>query len=169
MLDISHLTPNGPRAPTAQGLADEAARALPDALFENDPEVKRLKERHELLRDVRQSFKERRTWLTAQRRQLESRAQEVQSSMKWAALADCNASDGEFTRSRAAVTEVAMLNSLLDATSGTMKMLEQRPATGNEIDRETDDARIALERRVFALKLAHVAKQSSVAAQSTQT
>ena len=67
------------------------------------------------------------------------------------------------------MAELAALNSLLNATSGTMRMLEQRPGAGNEIDRATDAARIALERRVFALKLAHVAKQSSVAAQSTQT
>ena len=61
------------------------------------------------------------------------------------------------------MAELAALNSLLNATSGTMRMLEQRPGAGNEIDRATDAARIALERRVFALKLAHVAEVSTTA------
>lgn len=166
MIDASHLTPNGPRAPTAQDIANAAARALPDALFANYPETKRLTADYARLRDTRHSLLERRTWLAAQRKQLEAQVQEGQNAIQRAALTDCAASDSGFARTRAAVTELATLSALLDATSGTMRMLEQRPATGNEIDRAVDAARIALERHVLALKQAHVAEQSATA--STQ-
>lgn len=140
----------------AQAARQEAARALPDDMFQEDAQVQALRAIHDARRSVSANQSSIKCWLMAERERLTARVQGSGESLAWAALSDGARKDATFAMAR---TELAALESdkaLVQAIDSALALLALPPGANSRIADEVERARWALNEHLFELKLSHI-------------
>lgn len=154
------LGPLERRIPTPAEKAEaerrSAARALPDAPFMGDQEVRSLSAVLTSRTSARDNRRGLQRWLSAEAHRLATELEEAEKGLVWSVLADAVAQDEEFSWGSRAVTDLFEKRTLAAAVTAAFDLL------GNELElnQAVAYARDALRARLFELKLAHVDAQS---------
>ena len=134
-----------------------AARALPDELFSNDPEIQRLQANLHIKVAIAEKHAQIRHWLAEQRAQLGAAVDDAERVLMLAMLKDAAAQDASFTQAREAIAAYEQAKSMYAFSDEVHATVAGRSL----MDRDAriaarDHAHQALKDRLFELKKAHV-------------
>lgn len=165
----SYARPKPSKAEQAEADRLNAARALPDALFEDDPEVQSLAA---TLR-IKTALIERRThvrdWLGAQMARMDAAITDAERAIPQAILEDAVSEDGGFTQARQAIAALELAKAVRVFADGAWDAVaHSSPGAQHALYNARDAARTALEDRLFTLKLAHVDAQAQAGQEQAQ-
>ena len=157
------VTPRPAPTPEQQKQAarSAAARALPDALFDDDAEVQRLRATYEARLAVSNGPVIARQWMPSAMQRLAEHVDAAQKSIAWDVLSDAVAKDDNFPQARAALAALEADKALLAAVRAAYALVNGGPCNTIQLDDAIAQARKALQDRLFALKLAHVDTQAA--------
>ena len=145
----------------AQAARLSAARALPDTLFDDDPEVQRLRAAASLKVHLIEKRVQVRDWLAEQQSRLDSFIEEAARAVPQAILEDAAGRDEGFTKTREALAALDFAKSVCAGINAAYAMVAQsNPAAQHELHNARDAAHTALAERLFALKLTHMGAQA---------
>lgn len=150
----------GPRPLTPEEEASNAAEALPDELFADDPEVIRLRQ---VVQNYTQALDGRavyRQWLTDQRSALVQAMGQGEDDLQRLMLADVLAQDAGFAHTREEVNRRLSDRATLAAMDAVLALLSQPPEIENRLSTDRADARAQLHTRLRILKREHFAKEA---------
>jgi len=134
-----------------------AARALPDAMFDSNPQVQRL--RDDLA--VKQALIAQRipvkNWLAAQMGRMDLAAKVAEGGIPQALIEDAVAQDEGFTKARAAIEALNFAKTVREYARAAYDVVAPSdPAAQHALYGALDAARVALDECLFSLKKAHV-------------
>ena len=134
-----------------------AARALPDAMFDSNPQVQRL--RDDLA--VKQALIAQRipvkNWLAAQMGQMDLAAKVAEGGIPQALIEDAVAQDEGFTKTRAAIEALNFAKTVREYARAAYDVVApSNPAAQHALYGSLEAARVALDECLFSLKKAHV-------------
>ena len=141
----------------AQRLAE-----LPDSLFDEDTEVQRLRQELHIRIAVCDGRGGHLSWLEKQRQHLRDEIAQQQAVVTLAAFADVVAQDDTFARAAEAMATIERCRQLLGATDEAMSWLQDSPEVGNRLSLAKQEARVALEARLSALRGERLAQAQPV-------
>lgn len=152
-----YVRPKATAAEEAENRRLNAARALPDALFDSDPEVQRL--RDDLA--VKQALIEQRipvkNWLAEQMGRMDLAVKEAEGAIPQAILEDAVAQDEGFTKARAAIEALNFAKTVRAYADVAYDVVApSNPAAQHALYESLGAARAALNECLFSLKKAHV-------------
>lgn len=152
-----YVRPKATAAQEAEARCLNAARALPDALFDDDPEVQRL--RDDL--GIKTTLIERRTsvknWLAAQMDRMDLAVRAAEGVIPETILEDAVAQDEGFTQTRKAIEALNFARMVQEYASAAYDVVApSNPAAQYALHNAQAAARTALDERLFSLKKAHV-------------
>lgn len=152
------LTPRPVQSAMERAQAErlEAARALPDALFLEDAEVKALHATHAARLTVSAKQTTIRCWLMAERQRLIEQIGAAEKALAWAALTDGAQQDGGFALARAELAALVSGKALLSGIDSALALLVLQSNANHHIADEVDRTQQALNERLFELKLSHI-------------
>lgn len=138
-----------------------AARALPDEQFADNPEVQRLR----AVLDTKVALIEKRLkvrdWLTGQTSRLEVAIADAQSAVPQAILEDALGQDEAFTKTRETLAELEFAKSVRAyADAAHQTVAPSNPAAQHALYDARDTAKAALNECLFNLKLSYVDAQA---------
>lgn len=154
---ISSSSPKVTAAEVAENNRLNAARALPDALFDSDPDVQRLRD----ALAIKQALIEQRipvkNWLAAQMGQMDLAVKMAQGGIPQALIEDAMAQDEGLTKTRAATEALNFAKTVRAYADAAYDVVAPSdPAAQHALYGALDAARIALDECLFSLKKAHV-------------
>ena len=154
----------GNTGPNLEALKKAAARqerlaALPEELFQDDPEVQRLRLELGIYMGALSNRAGCRGWLEAQRQRLVDAIAEQQAAMTLAVFADVVAQGEGFERTEAALATIERYRRLLEATAGALGWLRDAPDSSSRLGQATSAVRSALDARLMQLRNERIADE----------
>lgn len=157
----SYVRPKPTAAEEAQARRLNAARALPDALFDDNHEVQRLRATLRAKTALIEKRIQVRDWLAAQMARLDGAIKDAESAMQDAILEDAQTRDAGFTQTRKAVAALEFAKAVRASVDDAYTIFAfSDPSAQHALHNARDAARTALNERLFALKQAHVDAQA---------
>ncbi len=153
---------NGP-CPEAAALARQRAQRLaelPDSLFDQDPEVQRLRQELHIRTAVCKGRGTHLNWLEGQRQRLRDEIAQQQAVVTFATFADVVAQDNAFTRTAEAMATIERCRRLLEATAEAMSWLQDSPEVSNRPSLAKEATNTALKARLSTLRDERLAQQA---------
>jgi hypothetical protein len=140
----------------AQAERLEAARALPDALFQEDAQVQALHATHAARLAVSANQTTIHRWLMTERKRLTALIGAAEKALAWMSLTDGAQQDRGFAQTRAKLAALASDKALVSVIDSSLALLALPPNANHHIANEVDRAHQALNERLFELKLSHI-------------
>lgn len=150
------------RPKPTQAELDEAARlktarALPDDLFANEPEVKRLRAALHAKTTLIEKRTQVRDWLAGQQAQFEAAIEDAERAVSQAILEDAADQDDGFTKTREALSALEFSKSVSAYADAAYDMVaHSNPAAQHALYNARDAVRKELDEHLLNLKKAHV-------------
>lgn len=139
-----------------------AARAVPDEQFADDPEVQRLRAVLDTKVELIEKRLKVRDWLTGQTSRLAVAIEDAQSAVPQAILEDALGEDEAFTKTREALAELEFAKSVRAyADAAYQTVAPSNPAAQHALYDAREAARTALNECLFNLKLSFVDAQAN--------
>ncbi len=156
----SYTRPKPTSAEAVEAARLNAARALPDELFEDDPKVQRLRATLAAKRALIEKRIPVRDWLSGQLANLDAMTTKADGAVVQAILEDAVNQDGAFTKTRAALAELEFSRAVRAYAEAAYSVVEPSdPGAQHALCNARDDAQSELWEHLFGLKKAHVDAQ----------
>lgn len=152
-----YIRPKPTAAEEAETSRLNAARALPDEMFFDDPEVQRLRDDLGIKAALIEQRIPVKNWLSAQMARMDLAVKAAEHIIPQIILEDAAAQDDGFTRTREAIEALNFAKTVLAYADAAYDVVApSNPAAQHALYEARDAAQTALNERLFSLKKAHV-------------